>query len=170
MITPLLKSLQEAIGINTFSFTALFYMIIRGITVYLFGVTLTRFNKKLLGIHRPFNFILYIMLGSLFANAILNANVFLPTLGTILILMLFNRLVTMLSFHFLAIETLIKGSPSILIKDGKIQRAAMKKNFITERELFNVIQTQLHMRDLNQIETALLASDGTINFIKKNNS
>jgi uncharacterized membrane protein YcaP (DUF421 family) len=167
MITQLFKALQEAVGITTLSFTALFYMIIRGIIVYLFGVTLARFNKKLLGIRTPFNFILYIMLGSIFANAILNADVFLPTLGTIIILMLLNGLVTVLAFHFITIETLIKGSPSILIKDGEIQKSVMKKNFITDRELFNELNAQLQTRDLSQIETAILTSDGTINFIKK---
>jgi uncharacterized membrane protein YcaP (DUF421 family) len=167
MLTQLFKALQEALGITTFSFAALFYMIIRGIIVYLFGLTLARFNKKLIGIRTPFNFILFIMLGSIFANAILNADVFLPTLGTILILMLLNGLVTMLTFHFPLVELFVKGSTSIVVKDGEIVWEAMEENFITERELFNELHAQLNTHDLSIIEKAILTSDGSIHFIKK---
>ncbi|MFH1254751.1 MAG: YetF domain-containing protein [bacterium] len=170
MATQFFKIIQEAIGLNTFSFTALFYMIIRGIIAYLVGITLARFNKKLFGIRTPFNFVLLIMLGSIFANAILNANTFLPTLGTIVFLILFNGLITALAFYFPLVESFIKSSPSILVKNGEIQWKSMKKEFITERELLTELHAQLHTHELNTIETAILASDGTIHFIQKNHS
>lgn len=169
MLTNIFKGLQEAIGFNSFSSLSLLYMVLRGIIVYLFGITLARSNKKFIGIRTPFNFILFIMLGSIFANAILNADAFLPTLGTIFLLMLINGLITTLSFYFPLVESFVKGSPSILIKNGQIQWDIMKKNFITERELFRELHAQLHTHDLEKIETAFLISDGTIDFIKKKN-
>ena len=167
MLRQFFTIIQEAIGLNTLSFTALFYMIIRGVIVYLLGITLARFNKKLLGVRTPFNFILFIMLGSIFANAILDANVFLPTLCTIILLTLLNGLMTALSYYFPPVELFIKGSPAVIVKNGEIQWDVMEKNFITERELFNELHTQLHTHSLKHIEAAILASDGTINFIEK---
>lgn len=167
MLNQFFKIIQEAIGFNTFSFIALFYMIMRGIIAYLFGITLARFNKKLFGIRTPFNFVLLIMLGSIFANAILNASTFLPTLGTILFLILFNGLVTELAFYFPMVERFIKSTPSILVKNGEIQWNNMKKEFITERELLTELHAQLHTSNLKEVEIALLVSDGTIHFIQK---
>jgi len=84
-----------------------------------------------------------------------------------LLLVLLNGLTTILSFYFPTVELFVKGSPLIIVKDGAIQRKAMKKNFITERELFNELQSQLHTKDLTTVESAILLTDGTINFIKK---
>lgn len=167
MLPNMTNFIHEATGFNTISFLPLLHMLIRGIIVYFFGVTLARFNKKLLGIRTPFNFLLFVMLGSIFANAILTAENFIPTLCTILLLMLLNGLLTGLSYKFLFIEQFLKGSPSIIVKNGEIQFLAMKKNFITERELFNELHRQLHTHSLKEIETAELTSDGSISFIKK---
>jgi uncharacterized membrane protein YcaP (DUF421 family) len=163
----LLKIIHDAIGLNSLSFLVVFSMIVRGIIIYFFGITLARFNKKLLGIRTPFNFILFIILGSIFANAIVDAAMFLPILGTILLLMLLNGFMTMMAFYFPAVELFVKGSPSILVREGEIQWYAMQKNFITKNELFNELHAQLHTNSLVDIKSAILASDGSINFITK---
>jgi len=167
MLTQFFKFMLDAFGLGAFSHTALFFMTIRGIIVYLFGITLTRFNKKLFGIRTPFNFILFIMLGSIFANAILYADTFIHTLGTVLILMLLNGLITVLSYYVPVIELFVKGSPSQLVKNGEIQWDEMRKEFITQRELLTELHSKLHTHDLNKIAAANLESDGTIEFIEK---
>ncbi len=167
MFTYFFKIIDKATGFSTFSFVTLFYMIIRGIIAYFFGITLARFNKKFFGIRTPFNLVLFIMLGSIFANAILNVDAFLPTLGTILLLMLLNGLITALACYCPLIEQFVKGSPIILARDGKIQWDAMTQHLITKRELISELNRQLHTNDLNIIELAILASDGTIDFITK---
>lgn len=167
MLTQFLKATEEAIGLNTFSLIALLYMVIRGIVAYLVGITIARFNKKLFGIRTPFNLILLIMLGSIFADAIINANVFLPMLGMVLFLTLLNGLITALAFYIPTVERFIKSSPSILVKNGEIQWDAMKKELITEQELLTELHAQLHTRNLKEVDTALIVSDGSIHFIKK---
>ena len=167
MFTAIIAFLKDLLGLPTSSFMILFQMIIRGIVIYFFGITLARFNKKLLGIRTPFNLILFIMLGSIFASAIIDGRTFLPIIVTVLFLSLLNGAMTMLSYYVPAVETFVKGGSSTLVQDGKIQWDAMKKNFITQHELFNELQTQLHTRDLDRVKAAILASDGTINFIEK---
>jgi uncharacterized membrane protein YcaP (DUF421 family) len=160
--------LQEAIGFNSFTSMALLHTAIRGVIIYLFGITLARFNKTLFAIRAPFNFMLYIMLGSIFATATLNVNYFLPMLCTVSLLMLLNGLITMIVFYFPVVEPVIKGAPVIIVKNGKIQWDAMNKEFITESELLAELNSQLHIRDLSKIDTAILTSEGTICFITKN--
>jgi uncharacterized membrane protein YcaP (DUF421 family) len=167
MLSLFFDVVKEAIGVYTFSFAYLFHMIIRGFIIYFYGMALARFNKKLMGIRTPFNFVLFIMLGSIFANAIVEASLFLPVIGIITSLILLNGFVTMLAFHVPAIERFVKGASSVLVKDGEILWHSMRKNFITERELFNELDRQLHTHSLKDIESAVLISDGSINFIKK---
>jgi len=159
--------ISESFGFNFMTIPDTIMMIIRGIIVYFTGVTLARFNKKLMGIRTPFNFLLFIMLGSIFAQAIIDGSSLIPILGTIATLFSLNGLMTMLAYSSPSIESFIKGQPSVLVKDGEIQWSKMKKYFITEQGLLNELHAQLHTQNLNKVAFAFLASDGTINFIIK---
>lgn len=167
MLNSFFQHMWHAMGFHVFTLVSLFHMIVRGIIIYLFGITLARFNKKLLGIRTPFNFMLFVMLGSISANAVVFEELFLPILGTILFLTLLNGLITALAYYFPSIEFFVKGTDAVLVKNGKIQWSAMRNNLITEREVINELQTQLHTSSLEEVATATLASDGTINFIRK---
>ena len=159
--------ISESFGVNFMTIPDTIMMIIRGVMVYFVGVTLARFNKKLMGIRTPFNFLLFIMLGSIFAQAIIDGSSLIPILGTIVTLFSLNGFMTMLAYSSPSIESFMKGTPSVLVKDGEIQWSKMKKYFITEQELLNELHSQLHTQNLNKVAFAFLASDGSINFIAK---
>jgi len=167
MYTLFFQFVSQAVGLDIFSATVLMHILIRSLIIYFFGVTIAHFNKKLIGIRTPFNFILFIMLGSIFANAIVDKNVFLVTIAATLFLILLNGLMTILSFYIPFIESFVKGKDIVLVKNGTIQWHAMKKNFITERELLKELHTKLHTNSLKRISSAVLESDGTINFIQQ---
>ena len=162
-----IELIKEIIGFYLFSFSVLFQMMMRGIIIYFLGLTIARFNKKLLGVRTPFNFILFVIFGSIFANAIVDAKLFLPIIGTMILLISLNGFMTMLAYYFPLIESFVKGHPSVIVKKGKIQWDEMEKNFITEQEVLNELHAQLHVTSLEKIEYAFLESDGTITFIKK---
>lgn len=166
IVSAVITFINDSIGLNTFSVSVLGHMLIRGAIIYLYGITIARFNKKLLGIRTPFNFILFVMLGSITAGAIINETLFIPILTTSFLLVILNALMTLLAFHFPAVEHFVKGSEEKLIKNGKIQWHIMKKNLITKRELLSELHNQLHTHDLTIVETAYLTSNGTIDFVK----
>ena len=107
------------------------------------------------------------MLGSIFAEAIMDKNFFLPIMGTTLFLTLLNALITMLTFYSHSVEYFVKGHPAILIQNGTISWKAMKQNFITKRELMHEVHAQLHTNDIEKIKLAFLEADGTFSFILK---
>lgn len=166
-MTLFLETIQQAIGLDTFSYAALMHMAIRGFYIYFLGLILIRFNKKLFGTRTSFNFILFVMLGSIFANAIVDQKLFLTICGTVLFLTGLNNAISMLAFYFKPVERLLKGSHSILMIKGEIQWDAMRKNFITELELVDELQAQLHTRNIAAVDSAQLSSNGTINFTLK---
>jgi len=159
--------LKNALEIPSFDPMQLLYMSIRAIIIYIVGVLMARYNKKLIGIRTPFNFILFITLGSIFTNAIVDAKVFLPIVGSMFLLITINTCMKMLSFRFPWIEKLSKGPSVELITNGKIDWNVMKSHSITKQELLNELANQMHTYDIDKVETAILASDGSLNFIFK---
>lgn len=142
-------------------------MTLRGLALYVSTIFFIRVNKRFFGVRTPTNFILFIMLGSIFASAVTGASPFLPIILTVLILMLINKAVVIIFFKYPEIEALFVGTPVVLIDHGKIQWSNMRRHHITENNLINALQTQLHTNDFSKIEMAYLATDGTINFIVK---
>jgi uncharacterized membrane protein YcaP (DUF421 family) len=112
---------------------------------------------------------IFMMLGSIFANAIVDAKSFLPIIVSLFAIIILNSFIKKLVFRFLWVENFIKGPSIELVKNGKINWNEMKANSITKRELLNELASQAHTYDIDKVEAATLASDGSINFIFKLN-
>ena len=159
--------IQTALKLDKANAILFAYMLLRGLIIYFTSFLLIRFNKRFMGIRTPFNFILFVMLGSLSAAAITEYRPFLPILGVILALIFLNRIISAIEYHFPRFEKLFKGPIIVLVKNGEIQWNNMERTYITKRELMNELQQRLHTRDLKSIASALLTSDGQINFIRR---
>ena len=167
MFDSLLHYFHEATEIRNFTFDSLVHMMIRGVIIYALGIALLRFNKKLFGVSNSFNMILFVILGSILADAIVSAEHFLLSIATVLLLTTLNFLMTMASFYIPAVESFMEGTQQVIVINGQIQWDVMKKNLITKRELLGELCTQLHTQDLAMVETAMVASDGRIKFVKR---
>lgn len=55
----------------------------------------------------------------------------------IVILMLCNYLVNLLSYHFPFVERLVSAPPIQIVKDGRLLRRNMRREFLTEEKLMN---------------------------------
>lgn len=162
-----IEIIKNALEIDSFDYMQLLYMCIRATIIYFIGMTIARSNKKIIGIRTPFNFMLFVMLGSIFANAVINGEFFLSIVGTILFLIGLNFIMKILSFRYRWVETFVKGSPVELVKNGVIHWDQMNTHLITERELLNELASQSHHYNIQNIKSAILDSDGSINFIFK---
>jgi uncharacterized membrane protein YcaP (DUF421 family) len=69
-----------------------------------------------------------------------------------------------LGYHFPAFHKLVHPPPLQLVKDGKVQSRAMRRELITMDELMEVAR-QNGLDDLTQVKTATMESDGTISII-----
>jgi uncharacterized membrane protein YcaP (DUF421 family) len=165
MISKIIESFEIIIGLEHWNLVL--GMSVRGIILYTLSIMSIRLNKKFLGIRTSYSFILYVMLGSLCAAAITEEGLFLPITSTILVLSLINRVMSSLFFHHSWLETVFLGSPVLLVSNGELQRHNMRSHFVTTTDLSNALQTQLHTNDLGKVDSAYLATDGTINFITK---
>lgn len=165
MTNEMTELIKASIGVNHLRLVAI--MSLRGILIYVLAIVSIRLNKKFLGIRTSYNFILFVMLGSMFADAITYESLFLPITSTIIILSLTNRMVSILFFHYPKLESFFVGTPVLLVSNGEIQWHNMRSQLITGSDLLNALQTQLHTDSFAKIDFAYLSTDGTIHFVLK---
>lgn len=78
-----------------------------------------------------------------------------------------NYLFDWLSFKFEWFGRLIEPPPLPLIKDGKMLRRNMRREFITEEELMMQLREQ-GLNDVAKVKEAYMESDGHVSVIERN--
>ncbi|KAA9345688.1 DUF421 domain-containing protein [Adhaeribacter soli] len=81
-------------------------------------------------------------------------------------LMAWNYLVNVLSYHFPFIEKLVSAPPMVIVKDGKLLRRNMRREYLTEEEVMEQIR-KAGFDDVQAVKKAFIESDGTISVIGK---
>ncbi|MGZ5554116.1 MAG: YetF domain-containing protein, partial [Chthoniobacterales bacterium] len=62
---------------------------------------------------------------------------------------------------------LIKGEPEVIVENGERQRAAMRRNHISDHDLEEDLRLAARTDDLSDVQVARIERSGDISFIKK---
>ena len=84
----------------------------------------------------------------------------------ILTLLSISLLLSQLSLHSLAFRELICGHPSILIRDGEVDQAAMRKNRLTVNELLEQLRIQ-GFSSIQDVKYAVLENSGQLSVLPR---
>ncbi|MGE6259536.1 DUF421 domain-containing protein [Heyndrickxia sporothermodurans] len=140
------------------------------IILYLVILVIFRFmGKREIGELSVLDLVIFIMIGELAAVAIENHRE--PIAHTILPMVILLGIQVLFAFFSLKnpkFRQMIDGTPSIIIRKGKIDEKAMKK----QRYNFDDLLMQLRQKDINNIadvEYAILETSGELSVIKKDN-
>ncbi|MDO7284253.1 DUF421 domain-containing protein [Shouchella clausii] len=115
----------------------------------------------------PFDFISALILGELVGNAIYDEKVKIGTiLFSIFIWGVLLYLMGWLTQKFRKTRKILEGSPSIIIQNGHLNRAEMKKNKLDMNQLQHLLRKQQAF-SVREVEHAILETDGTISVLKK---
>jgi uncharacterized membrane protein YcaP (DUF421 family) len=76
----------------------------------------------------------------------------------------FHRLLAMLSFHSHFLGRLVKGTDDIVIENGEVKREAMKKNFLTDRDLLEDLRLKAHDSPA-EVKSARIERSGDLSVI-----
>ncbi|GIN87033.1 UPF0702 transmembrane protein YrbG [Heyndrickxia sporothermodurans] len=140
------------------------------IILYLVILVIFRFmGKREIGELSVLDLVIFIMIGELAAVAIENHRE--PIAHTILPMVILLGIQVLFAFISLKnpkFRQMIDGTPSIIIRKGKIDEKAMKK----QRYNFDDLLMQLRQKDINNIadvEYAILETSGELSVIKKDN-
>ncbi len=136
--------------------------IVRPIFVYLFLIFLLRiFGKRELAQLNPFDLVVLILLSNTVQNGMIGQdNSVTGGLIGAASLCGFNYVVVRFLFHHRRLDQIVEGRPTVLIKEGVIQRRALARELITRSELSTIAHRQ-GFAHLNEIHHCVLEPGGT---------
>jgi uncharacterized membrane protein YcaP (DUF421 family) len=158
----LAKTLQDMFVLNL----PVIEKIARPVLVYVALVVLLRiFGKRELAQLNPFDLVVLLSISNTVQNAIIGDDNSL-TGGLIGALSLFamNYMVVRFLFRHRRLDQILEGSPTTLISSGKVVKAGLSKELLTESELSAVAHKQ-GFDTIDEIETCVLEPGGNF-FIK----
>ena len=145
--------------------TPLFELLVRSSVLYFVLLLLVRLLPRRTGgelANMDLIFILLITEGA--AHAMGEYTSVADGLVTIATLVAWNWSINALSFHVPAIERLVAAAPLQIIRDGKLLRRNMRREYLTMEE----IKANLHkegLDDISQVKSAYVEGDGHITFV-----
>jgi uncharacterized membrane protein YcaP (DUF421 family) len=148
--------------------TAWVALVLRSVIVYVFLMIALRIaGRRELGQMTTFDLVLLLVLANAVQNSI-NAgdNSLGGGLVSALALLGINWLVGWAAYRWPRFERLIEGRPMVIITDGKIHLAAMRRERISLEELRSALRKQ-GIDDVTECRRAVLESDGTLTAIRK---
>jgi uncharacterized membrane protein YcaP (DUF421 family) len=143
-------------------------LMLRGTIVFITTVITIRLaNKRFLSRMSSLDAVLGFILASVLARAVNGSAAFFPTIGCGFVLVFLHRAFAMLGFYSRFFETCIKGEADQLVKDGRKNMEALRKNRITENDLVEELRLNGNTSQLDDVESAILERSGEISVVNK---
>ncbi|HZY72338.1 MAG TPA: YetF domain-containing protein [Edaphobacter sp.] len=136
--------------------------LLRPMVVYLFLIGFLRlFGKRELAQLNPFDLVVLLSLSNTVQNAMIgdDNSVTGGIIGAFGLLAI-NWMLTLVLFRAPKLDRIVEGTDTILIRHGKPDEAAMKKESLTEHDLMSVLHKQ-GMNSFAEVEKCVLESNGT---------
>ena len=171
-MNPLWHSLEQALGLDRKADELeLSQMALRALIVFLVGILCTRLSdKRFLGRNAAFDAILVVIFGSVISRAINGQAAFFPTLGVCFVLVALHWILATLAMHSHRISLFAKGRDTLLVRDGEMDRDAMRRCKITEGDLFESLRAHGNTDSLSDVKEARLERNGEISVVKRKGS
>jgi uncharacterized membrane protein YcaP (DUF421 family) len=141
-------------------------MALRAVVVYAVTVVVVRLGKKrFMGQATAFDVILGIMLGSTASRAITGTAPFLPALAAAAVLVAMHWLLSGLALRWPGFGTAFKGHDRLLVRDGRIDWATMRRSHMSEHDLWEDLRTK-GISQLEQVAEARLERSGELSVVQ----
>ncbi len=144
-------------------------IVLRATVAFLFILLLTRIvGRRELNTLEPFDLILLVTIGDLVQQGV-TQNDFSVTglvlaVGTIGVL---TVLFSYLPWRFQVLRPVLEGEPVILIQDGNVIEKNLRRHRLTQEEVAAEARSQ-QIESFGEVRWAVLETNGSISFIKKN--
>jgi uncharacterized membrane protein YcaP (DUF421 family) len=140
---------------------------LRGIVVFIATLIMVRLaSKRSLSDKTPFDTALMVIIASALARAVNGSAAFFATLGCGFVLVILHRILAAVADYSHGFGILIKGQPSVLVKNGKLLHKSMRMNHVSEHDLEEDMRLNASTEDLSKIKVARIERSGDISFIK----
>jgi uncharacterized membrane protein YcaP (DUF421 family) len=143
-------------------------MVARGVVIFVLALVLIRASgRRSFGQSSPFDACATVLLGAVLSRAVVGASPFWATVAAAAALAAMHRLLAVCCIRWARLEDLVSGREIVLVRDGSIDRQAMRHALLTERNLAEAIRQQLGHAEVEDVGRALLERDGKITVIRR---
>jgi uncharacterized membrane protein YcaP (DUF421 family) len=140
---------------------------LRAVVVYLAMIVFVRFGKKrFLSRATAFDAILVIVIGSTAARAITGNAPFFATLAAVWLLIAMHWVISYFTEGSPRLGSLVKGNATVLVRDGRIDRHALKAAHMSRDDLDEDLRER-GIDDPKNVKEARLERSGKLSVIKK---
>jgi uncharacterized membrane protein YcaP (DUF421 family) len=141
-------------------------LVLRTVFAFVLILVVTRaVGRRELSSMEPFDLILLVVIGDLVQQGVTQSDYSLTGLTTVLVTMAVLVVATAwLSFRFARLRPLLEGQPTLLIADGEILRANVRRERMTIEEI-RAEARQQSIGSLDDVQYAVLETNGKISFI-----
>jgi uncharacterized membrane protein YcaP (DUF421 family) len=144
-------------------------MAMRAAFIYISSLIIIRFgNKRFLGKNTAFDFVIGIVIGSVFSRAINGNGQLFVTISAGVTLVLLHWLFAVISLNHKGFANLVKGKTSVIINNYQSDLREMKKGRVSEDDIKEQLRLGINQETLENVRDAYLERDGQISFIKDN--
>jgi uncharacterized membrane protein YcaP (DUF421 family) len=146
-------------------------IVVRAFIVFVLLYTLMRIiGRRELSSLEPFDLILLVVLGDLVQQGVTQDDYSVTgivlAIGTIALLQLG---VSFANFRFPGLRPLLDGEPIVVVQDGKPIEANLRRERVTLEDLTAAARQQ-SIAKIEEVQWAVLETNGTLSFIKKSDS
>jgi len=139
---------------------------VRTIAVYAFALAAVRLgSKRFLSQASAFDVVVAIMLGSIMSRAITSSAPFWSTLLSGAVLIAVHWLLATFAYRLDWLGPLVKGRSELLVRDGQLNREAMRQAGVSEHDLMQAVRLEAGETDLSRVRQARLERDGSISVV-----
>ncbi len=163
------ETLDRLLGLSLQSHDLHFsHMALRTLIVFVFAVVLARVgDRRMLGHNAGFDIMLLVILGSVISRAINGQAAFFPSLGASVVLVALHDILGRLAQRSHGFSKLTKGEPRVLVRDGKIDAAELRRSKITPDDLDENLRLNGNLASAADVAEARLERNGSVSVVKK---
>lgn len=143
-------------------------VVLSTLAIYVFLILMIRLvGRRMLAQLSALDFIVMILLGSAVETAMVGASTSLAAgLVAASVLLLSNRLLTIVMVRSKRLRHLVVGGPVLLVHDGELLRARMRRLGFTEADVLEALRER-GFHDLSDVKSAVVEADGRINVVRR---
>jgi uncharacterized membrane protein YcaP (DUF421 family) len=165
----LYNALDQALGLSATRAEELaaWQVCLRAVAVFLILIVYVRFGKKrFLGEATAFDAILVIVVGSLASRAISGTAPFVASLAGTFVLVATHWVISYLVRDSKTLSYLIKGHDTVIVRDGRIDRKALKQSHMSADDLAEDLRSE-GVEKASEVKEARLERSGKLSVIKR---
>ncbi|KTD07557.1 DUF421 domain-containing protein [Legionella jamestowniensis] len=148
---------------------ALVYVVIRSFLLFGFSIILIRYGNRRYNLNTASDYLLLVIFGGLISRGINGQASLMSTLIAVSSLVIFHRVIAVITYRSPHLESFIKGHARLIVKDGQFLLSQLQKYHLTQSDILTEMRVQLNEKDIQLVSAAYLEPTGRISFIRKKN-